>query len=69
MKNVQNHAWRFFYPQSNHDLVHKIETTGINIMTLRPLATEFYICANDLNPEYPNEIFTMKNFPYHLILW
>ena len=32
--------------------------------TLRLLAIEVCKCVNDLNPEYSNDMFTMKNFPY-----
>ena len=33
-------------------------------MTLRLLATEVYNCVNNFNPEYLNEVLTMKNCPY-----
>ena len=35
-------------------------------MTLRLLAIEVYKCVNNFNPEYLNEMFTMKNCPYDL---
>ena len=66
-KKNQKRALRFVlndYQSNYHDLLNKSEATGIKITTLRLSAIEVYKCANDLNPEYLNEIFTMKNCPY-----
>ena len=52
------------YQSNYHDLLNKSEATGIKITTLRLSAIEVYKCANDLNPEYLNEILTIKNCPY-----
>ena len=54
------------YQSNYHDLLNKSEATGIKIMTLRLLAIEVYKCVNNFNPEYLNEMFTMKNCPYDL---
>ena len=48
----------------NHDLLIQSEVPGIKIMTLRLLAIEVFKCVNKLNPEYLNEIFTIKKCPY-----
>ena len=67
IENIQKRALRFVlndYHSNYHDLLIKSEATGIKITTLRLLSIEVYKCVNDLNPEYLNEMFTIKNYPY-----
>ena len=67
-ENIKKCALRFVlkdYQSNYHDMLNKNEATGIKIMTLRLLAIEVYKCVN-FNPEYLNEMFTMKNCPYDL---
>ena len=64
IENIQKHALRFVlddYESSYHDLLIKCEVSGIKIMTLRLLAIEVFKCVTKLNPEYLNEMFTIKN--------
>ena len=52
------------YESSYHDLLIQCEVSGIKIVTLRLLAIEVFKCVNKLNPEYLNEMFTIKKCPY-----
>ena len=68
IENIQKRALRFVlddYRSSYHDLLIQTEVPGIKIMTLRLLAIEVFKCVNKLNPEYLNEMFTMKKCPYN----
>ena len=42
------------------------EATGIKTVTLRLLVIEVYKCVNKFNPEYLNEMITLKNCPCDL---
>ena len=64
IENIKKHALRFVlddYGSSYHDLLIQTEVPGIKIMTLRLLAIEVFKCVNKLNPEYLNEMFTIKS--------
>ena len=69
MENIKKRALRFVlddYGSSYHDLLIQNEVPGIKIETLRLLAIEVSKCVNKLNPEYLNDIFTIKKCPYDL---
>ena len=68
IENIQKRALRFVlddYGSSYHDLLIQTEVPGIKIMTLRLSAIEVFKCVNKLNPEYLNEMFTIKKCPYN----
>ena len=67
IENIKKRALRFVlddYESSYHDLLIQCEVSGIKSMTLRLLAIEVFKCVNKLNPEYLNEMFTIKKCPY-----
>ena len=69
IENIKKRALRFVlddYGSSYHDLLIQTEVPGIKIMTLRLLAIEVFKCVNKLNPEYLNEMFTIKKVPIQL---
>ena len=48
------------YDSSYHDLLIQCEVSGIKTLNLRLLAIDGFKCVNKLNPEYLNEMFTIK---------
>ena len=69
IENTQNRALRFVlndYTSSFKELLNNSWMSGIRIMTLRLLAIEVYKCVKKSNPEYLNDIFTIKESPYGL---
>ena len=63
IENIQNRALRFVlddYDSRCPDLLIQSEVSRIKIMTLRLLAIEVFKCVNKLNPEYFDEMLTIK---------
>ena len=52
------------YGSSYHDLLIQSEVSGIKIMTLRLLAIKVFKSVNKLDPEYLNEMFTIKKITH-----
>ena len=67
IENIQKRALRFGnnnYTSSFQELLTNNGLSGIRIMTLRSLAIEVYKCVKQINPVYPNNMFTRKGCPY-----
>ena len=67
IEDIKKRALRFVlddYWSSCHDLLIQSEVPGIKIMTLRLLTIEVFKCVNKLNPEYLNQMFTIKKCPF-----
>ena len=67
IENIKKRALRFVlddYESSYHDLLIQCEVSGIKTLALRLLAIYGIKYVNKLNPEYLNEMFTIKNCPY-----
>ena len=67
IENIIKRALRFVlddYGSRYHDLLIQSEVPGIKIVTLRLLTMEVFKCVYKLNPEYFNEMFTIKKCPY-----
>ena len=63
VENLQKRALRFLYNDyktSYDDLLKKAGTSSMNVKRLRTLCTEMYKTVNDLNPNFMNEIFTLR---------
>ena len=63
IENIKKNALRFVldgYTWNYHDLLIQCEVSGLKNMTLHLLAIEVFKCVNKLDPEYLNEIFTIR---------
>ena len=69
LENIQKRALRFVcndFVSNYSELLEKCGSQGVKFMTLRCMAIEVYKCVNNMNPQYLNEMFTLKKCPYDL---
>ena len=69
LENIQKRALRFVcndFIFNYSELLEKCGSQGVKLMTLRCMAIEVYKCVNNMNPQYLNEMFTLKKCPYDL---
>ena len=69
LENIQKRALRFVcndFVSNYSELLEKCGSQGVKLMTLRCMAIEVYKCVNNMNPQYLNEMFTLKKCPYDL---
>ena len=69
LENIQKPALRFVcndFVSNYSELLEKCGSQGVKLMTLRCMAIEVYKCVNNMNPQYLNEMFTLKKCTYDL---
>ena len=69
LENIQKRALRFVctdFVSIYSELLEICGSQGVKLMTLRCMAIEVYKCVNNMNPQYLNEMFTLKKCTYDL---
>ena len=69
LENIQKRALRFVcndFVSNYSELLGKCGSQRVKLMTLRCMSIEVYRCVKNMNPQYLNEMFTLKKFTYDL---